>query len=697
MRVTMRVLFCIICTQLLQVDLTAQSSQKFQKQVLITKRVIERNHYSPKPVNDDFSMQLFNSLLERMDERKLFFTSTDIKELSFYSLKLDEELGGREWMFFEKLRKLYKERLFKADSTIRSILENPFDLTLDESISLTKDSFRYASNSEEFKKQWQKWLKYQVLDQLAKTTVARKADKKTVLQSEPVARNKVKTAELRNIKKILDPPGGYDEYIASVVCDALANLFDPHTEYMPLFEKQKFEAHLGTEGFYFGLSVKENDKGEIEISRLMPGSPAWKCGELNIGDVLLKLAWEGRDSIDLRGVSQQELSELLNGPANSRMLLTVRKANGLEKTTPLVKEKIRNDDNTVKGFVLKGENRIGYIYLPDFYTDLEGNLNSSSANDVAKEIVKLKKENIEGLILDVRYNGGGSLREALDMAGIFIDEGPLCMIKEKTGKTTSLKDMNRGTIYDGPLALLVNGQSASASELLGAVMQDYNRAIVVGGNTFGKGTAQVILPVDTNASANAGNHEYGFVKVTTGKFFRVNGNTTQHRGVKPDILLPDIFDGLDYRESFSATALSADTVKRNSFYKPLSSLPVRDLVNKSKERTTGHKGFVEIEKYIIWLRNSQKESAIPVSLKWDIYLANAENEEVRRKNILPFNQVNSSVYKAENNSFDLDKLKTDPFLTAVNDTWIKKIVQDIYIEETFLILVDHLKLIKSNP
>lgn len=694
MRVAFRVVFYIAIAHSLQFRVAAQSSHDIQKQLLVTRRVIELNHFSPKVVDDYFSRQVFDQLLERLDENKLYFTAADIQELSNYSTQLDDELNGKSWKFFDRLKKLYKEKLLKADSTINAFLKSPVDLNSNEIIFLSEDSTRYALSNEEYKRRWQKWLRYQLLDQLANMMSAQNLDQKAILKKEPVAREKVRTTEQRNIKRILEHTAGFDNYLASVICDVVANLFDPHTEYMPLVEKQSFEADLGAEGFYFGFSVKENDNGEIEIVRLVPGSPAWKCGELNKGDVLLKLAWEGKDSFDLRGASQEEVSELLDGPVNSRMLLTVRKANGLEKTTSLVKEKIKNEENTVKGFLLKSDKKIGYIYLPDFYTDVEGNSNSSSANDVAKEIVKLKKEHIDGLILDVRYNGGGSLREALDMAGIFIDEGPLCMIKEKTGKISSLKDANRGTIYDGPLVLLINGQSASASELLGAVLQDYNRGVIVGSNTFGKGTAQVILPVDTTGLKSTG--PYGYVKVTTSKFYRVNGNTTQHRGVKPDVILPDIFDALDYRESNSSTALPADTVKKNTYYKQLPLLPLKELASNSKSRTKAHKGFLEIERYVNELRSAKSRPAQAVSLKWDDFIADIRRKESADETIDPFTPVNSNLFVVENSSFDGDKIKVDPFLADVNAAWKKKLGQDIYIEEAYLILIDHILLIKKT-
>ncbi|MBA4167361.1 MAG: hypothetical protein H0X41_07460, partial [Chitinophagaceae bacterium] len=385
---------------------------------------------------------------------------------------------------------------------------------------------------------------------------------------------------------------------------------------------------------------------------------------LNKGDVLVKMGWEGSDAVSIEGSGPEEISELLDQSNSTHLNLTVRKANGTEKTVSLNKEKIKNEENAVKGFILKGENRIGYIYLPDFYTAYNGST-GSCANDVAKEIVKLKKENIEGLILDLRFNGGGSLQEALDMAGIFIDDGPLCIIRGKNGKPVTLKDANKGTIYDGPMTLLVNSQSASASELLSAVMQDYNRAVILGCTTYGKGTAQVIMPVDTTGSTN-NVQEFGYVKVTTSKFYRVNGKTTQNTGVVPDIVFPDLFDGLHYHESASASALLADTVKRNGYYKPLPALPLSGLAAKSKLRIAGNKDFQSIRLFSRILG----DSSIKVKPDLDLKL------------------LKSAKYEAMSNAFDKNMLSADPYYSEANNGWIEKLDRDVYIEESYNILHD---------
>lgn len=668
-------------------------SGKFQSQAITLKRVIEREHYSPRPVNDAFSAKLFDEFFQRIDPYKLYFTADDEKQLLVFRQQLDDELNGRQWKFLDKLLPLYKERLKKADTLINAVLQKPLDLNVAEKIALGADSLRYAVSEQQLKQKWQKWLKLQTLDFLADICELKKGDAKTCVQYEAQAREKAKAAELRTIKKILQHPSGYENYVASIFCEAMANLFDPHTAYMPKTEKEAFETKMGGDGLYFGVSVVENEKGEIQLAQIMPGSPAWRSGELNQGDIILQIAWEGKEPITTDGASAEEISDLLDQSTN--LNFTVKKADGVVKTVSLVKEKAHNDNNVVKGFILKGERRIGYIYLPGFYTSFEETSIASCANDVAKEIVKLKKENIQGLILDVRYNGGGSMDEALDMAGIFIEDGPLALLKDRAGKTTTLKDMNRGTIYDGPLLLLVNGQSASASELLAAVLQDYNRAVVAGGNTYGKGTAQIILPVDTSRSWKETapipgyNPEYGFVKLTTEKFYRVNGSTTQYSGVKPDIELPEIFDELDFSESATPNALQPDTTKRNNYYKPLSPLPVSALKQKSQGRVTAQPAFEKLRQAGIVYKKQTAAAKGIVSLKWSDYFTVVHSNQ---PTVNPNEKPAPGKYEADNTSFDKEKITSNSFEQMINSQWKQRLLYDIYIQEAFNILNDLIQL-----
>lgn len=683
---------------LLIVSFSAFSQAKnYRNQVLTLKRVIEREHYSPRPVNDAFSADLLDQFLERLDPYKLYFTADDAKLLGTYRNQLDEELNGRQWTFLDKALPLFKERLKKADTLINTILQKPFDLNAADKIGFGADSLKYAASEAQWKQKWQRWLKFRIVEYLAGICDAKKGDAKTCLSFEPQAREKTKAAELRSIKKLLQHPAGYEDYIVSIFNESMSNLFDPHTSYMPPAEKEAFETGLGTEGLYFGLSVIENEKGEIELAQLMPGSPAWRCGELNQGDIIVQLAWEGKEPISAEGATAQEVSNILDLDNHATLNLTVRKADGILKTVPLVKEKITNDDNMVKGFILKGEKKIGYIYLPGFYTSFEASGASSCANDVAKEIVKLKKENIQALILDVRYNGGGSMQEALDMAGIFIEDGPLALIKDKAGKTTTLRDMNRGTIYDGPLLLMVNGQSASASELLAAVLQDYNRAVVAGGNTFGKGSAQIILPVDTMRLGNFGSRggpmpENGFVKLTVQKFYRVNGTTTQHQGVKPDIILPEIFDELDYSESSFKTALPADTVARNKYYKALSPLPIAALKQKSSSRVAANPLFEKLSQAGAMLKKQEEAGKGIIPLKWNDYYTGFHkafpmpDREEAKKNAA------AAKYEVDNTAFDKQQQGADAAGNYMNTQWKQRLQYDIYVHEAWNILNDLIQL-----
>src|SRR6185503_19716744 len=387
-------------------------------------------------------------------------------------------------------------------------------------------------------------------------------------------------------------------------------------------------------------------------------------------------------------------SSLLDASNNDLLELTVKKANGQVRSVQLRKEKMDGaDEDIVKSFLLNGVKKIGYVSLPGFYTEWENEGGSSCANDVAKEIVKLKKENIHGLILDLRFNGGGSLAEALDLAGIFIEEGPLSLIKEKNGKIITLKDPNRGTIYDGPLLVLVNGQSASASEVVAASLQDYNRALIAGSATFGKATAQQVFPLQSGTSVVT--KENGYAKITLEKLYRVTGKATQRNGVIPDIPIPDIFDKLTYREKDMPFSLVDDTVKRNAYYKPLAQLPVSLVSVKSATRINGDKNFLQIVSIQKELAEETNHTQ-PVSLKWD------EVEKELKKEIAEGLQQAKpgttivTAYKADNHGYDKSRLGNDELFSLINKHWIKRLENDIYIEEAYRILNDYITMTNTK-
>jgi carboxyl-terminal processing protease len=583
--------------------------------------------------------------------------------------------------------------LTRADSIIIKQTQKPFDFSVDESVTRSKEEiFDFAKDLPSLSNRWLKRLKYLALDQLYDIVAedsTGKTDFKTIISSnEAKVRERVKATEIRSLKKISDNPEGFENYVIELYLDALSTGFDPHTNYFSPHGKEEFQAELSSEALSFGLDLDENEKGQIVVDKLTPGGPAWKSGDLNKGDALLSLQWEGKEAVEMTGATVEDAYEVLGQSSNDRLVFKFQKADGTVRIVLLKKEKIENEENIVKGFVLKGEKKIGYILLPGFYTEWENESGSSCANDVAKEIVKLKKENIDGLILDVRFNGGGSVGEAIEMTGIFIDEGPVAGQKTKTGKVIYLKDPNRGTIYNGPLVLMVNGQSASASEMLAASLQDYNRAVIVGSDTYGKATMQQMFLLDTvTRKPSPMNIKNDMVKITTGKIYRLNGETAQLNGVKPDILLPDAFDGIDYREKFSSAVLPAETVAKNSYYKPLPLLPISELSKRSAERVNANKEFLDIKKAIELIR-IQREKTEAIPLKWDGFEKWIKQNQLAWDVIKGKSEIKAKKFTVDNHSSDKTLLVNSEYAKEINDAWLLNIAEDIYIQEAFFILCD---------
>lgn len=668
-----------------------------QQKAMVVKRMIELNHLSPRPVDDSLSNRFFTSIINRADERRLFFTDAEFKSLQAFSLKLDDELNGREWVFYNQFSAIFQQAIKRADSILVKLTAKPFDFTVNETVSTgKKDAFVFAADRTALIARWNRYLKFRALDALydisSQDTTGKTGIKTVIAGNELRVREQLKKNESRQLKRILEHSTGVEGYIMELYLDALAGCFDPHTNYFSPQGKQEFQEQLSTEALSLGLDLDENEKGQVIVDKLAPGGPAWKSGDLNKGDILLSMHWEGKENKDLTGAGLQEAYEEMEKASEGKVIIKVQKADGTIKTTMLRKEKIQNEENVVKGFILEGEKKIGYILLPGFYTEWENETGSSCANDVAKEIVKLKKENIDGLILDVRYNGGGSVGEAMEMIGIFVDEGPEAGIKTKEPKIVYLKDPNRGTIYSGPMLLLVNGQSASASEMLAASLQDYNRAVIVGSPTFGKATMQQMFPLDTMIKKPT-QHDLGrdMIKITTGKLYRLNGESAQMTGVLPDVVLPDAFDGIEYREKFKPNVLSSEPVAKNSYYKPLPALPLAELATKSAARIKADENFKDIQR-IIALMIARRDKQETISLKTEEYEQWARQNDKELSSLKGNGLASGKLFRTGNHAADKTSFTNNEYAREINQQWLEEIAEDIYIQEAFLVICDLIKL-----
>jgi carboxyl-terminal processing protease len=663
----------------------SQSFDKAASDAWTITRLAEKFHIQPKSLNDTFSTDFFDQFLKQLDPEHVFFNKKDIEQLDTYRLRLDDQVKQKRTDFLELITALYTKRLQQADTMIDAIAQKPFDFSSQEKFTFAEDT-AYPVNAASMHNKLYKKMKLAVLSDLLAWNDEYTAENKGLPNQIPdsmqaVVQKHAQSVYKRDIKRILQSPGGIKQFISDAYCKALASCYDPHTTFFPLTEKENFESELGNVRFSFGFSIMEDPHSGVVINGLEPGSPAFKCGLLNKGDKFLTLQWQGQKAIDVSDADITELAAILSQSNHDKLIITVKKPDGSQRTVALVKNQAGADeDNKVKSFLLKGNKTMGYISLPAFYNNWENENEGDNgcANDVAREILKLNKDHISGLIIDLRYNGGGSIREAVELAGIFIDAGPVAQIKARMySKILTLKDVNRGMAYGGPLIVLVNGYSASASELVAGSLQDYHRALIVGASTYGKATGQVILPLDTTVDLNSydGSRQADdYLKITTSMLYRVTGATAQLMGVKPDIALPDLPEAHSHKEADEPFALPTSHIAPNQYYKPYAALPLNTLQHMAKQDADTIRYFIQLRNYM--RTDGSEAGAAEISLNWEKALAKEKAALYSKSDTVTF----TAGYSVQNNTYDLGNLKTDASSDNINSAFIHYLQHDPYVK-----------------
>ena len=676
----------------------AQSETLCGKQSHAIWSLVKKYHYAPRPLNDELSAEIIDSYINMIDPGGYYFLQQDIDELYTYKDSVDDQVMAKKATFFERSAALFKIRLSAVDSIITTLEAAPVDYQKEEVLSYAEADFPdYANDYDDLKERWRKWLKYTTLDELFwggdYVDDALTASIDELLSQCETARKNVIAFERFEIKSYLQHPAGYENYLATLYLDAIATSFDPHTTFFSMIEKENFESDLSGENLVFGISVEEDDKGVVRISTLMPGSPAWNSGDLNKGDEILSLSLSDGQHLDMTTAGIDEITLMFENSQAKKLTLEVRKVSGQEKKVVIEKGEVYIQEDVIKSVILAGEKKIGYITLPDFYTSWDDDGGLGCANDVAKIIVKLQQENIDGLIIDLRNNGGGSLKEAIDLSGIFIDWGPLSVLRDKYGEMTTLKDMNKGASYTGPLVVMVNGLSASASELFAAALQDYNRAIIVGSPTYGKATGQVIYPVDPKyipglTDEKLLDESYGYLKITIDKLYRVSTKTCQKKGVIPDILLPDIYDIYDYKESSHTNALAADSIVKTMYYTPFPAFPALLSAN-SRVRVEASPYFKELTNLIDSIQIiSEQDEIIELHIQKFQAAEKAYNDFIER--LFGEGDFSATSFKATNNQYDIEIMNVNAWRRELNEEYLGTIEGDIFIDEAYHVLSDYL-------
>lgn len=661
----------------------AQDFSQASKDAFIITRMAARFHLDPRPLNDAFSEDVFSGMLNALDQDKIFFTANDIHILASYKNLIDDEIRSQKTDFLKIISGIYMQRLNTADSAISVICAKPFDFAANEIIA-SAELDTHAAGSKAWYSRLYKILKGNTLLRILNNdqfdSVPSAMQKKYADSIEPWARGAVEANYHSTIQAVINGPGGIYQFVGEAYCKAIALCYDPHTEYFAATEKENFESALGDKTMAFGFQFKKMDDGSIQIDNVLPGSPAYQSGQINKGDRILSIQWDAQDAINVEKADWNFLSKALSLSNHGKATFQIRKPDGSVKAVMLWKEKLdeENDEDRVKSFILEGEKKIGFISLPAFYQDWEDRKVgiNGCANDIAKEILKLKKEKIQGLILDLRYNGGGSVMEAVELAGIFIDAGSVAQVRGRDSLNFTLKDVNRGTMYDGPLVLMVNGYSASASELLAGTLQDYHRAVIAGTPTYGKATAQIVLPLDTNVSEKedyTSTQSDRFVKMTISQLFRINGSTAQATGVLPDIFIPDLSETVLSREKDKAFFIKPSQISSSKYSRVLPPIDLLPLQRIAQSRMDSSSFFVGLNKYIAL--SKKKDTASFYSLNLYDALSIRKKMNVKEWGFNNEEKINTD-FKILNNAYEKQQMLINESLKELNNQWADFLLQD---------------------
>jgi carboxyl-terminal processing protease len=644
------------------------------EKVSILIKFLKEHHLQSPTFNDAWATQVYEETFSLLDPNHSLFTDADLNDLAVHKITLATDPATSSCALVQEIGKHYANRIAEAELYITNLLKSNLVFSDEESLRFDLHPTAWWPDRAALESNWQSRIKYQCLvwmqrnSEMGLSTLA----PRDLLLLEERARAAVLKSEQLRFAQMKAVALNENNSLAVVFFKAIAHSFDPHSEYFTPHQKEQFFNSLDKEGLSFGIQWAEDQFGRIKIAQLYPGGAGWKSNELNQGDELLSVTLKGQSAKDVLLYDLETLYSDFESPENKEVSIVVKKTDGQVRTVKLSKIKIELDDNVIRSFVLSGKTKVGYISLPGFYGK-DGESTKGCADDVAREILKLKKENIEGLILDLRFNGGGSLLEAIKLAGIFIDNGPLAIIQETNQPVITLKDINRGTLYNGPLVVMVNGYSASASELVAAALQDWNRAILVGSKTYGKATGQIIVQV--NPPLN------GFIKITNERLYRVTGKSLQQKGVVPDISFPDAFEIFMEHEKDLRNAFAPDSLNKKVYYTPLAALPITELKSRSEKRQAS--AFKEI---LVMAEQFKR----PIPLHPGLYAAYLSQVK------MPLDQVTANTYSVSVTGFDSNLLNVDNHLKIVNDEMLEEIRKSRYIEEAFYIILDYLSLTKMK-
>ena len=656
----------------------------------LLKYVLEKGHYQSQDINDQLSIKVFNSYLEMIDPQKKYFLNSDFKEFKKYEKLIDDQWLSYDLTFFNLTHDRLVQRINEVELFLPSLFKKTFEFDSDEKINVDFENLSFPKTDNERKERWRKQLKFSMLDLYdikildqkklieSNSDYVKKSNSDLLNESLEIVNDNIN--DIFDLMNDLERKDWFSNYVNSFVTQ-----YDPHTVYFKPEDKDRFDVNISGRFDGIGARLQKRDGG-IEIVQIILGGPLWKDKKIEAGDEIIKVGEPGKDPVNVIGMRIDDAIKLIKGPKGTVVELTVRrKVDNEIKTFPITRDEVVLEESYAKSTLIKKDNKTyGLITLPKFYVDFNDYKEINCASDVKKEIINLKKEGIEGLVLDLRNNGGGALQTVVDMTGLFIETGPIVQVKSIGNRKKVLYDKDPSVFWDGPLVILVNQMSASASEIMAAALQDYERAVVIGSdNTFGKGTVQNVL--DLNRFLSNSDFDLGALKITTEKFYRINGGSVQLKGVESDIVTPNTYSHIEIGEADEKNPLKWDQIDKAQFRKWDGYYNLESVINDSKLRISKNELFSLIDQNAKWFSERRKNKSY--SLNYNTFKNDQKNNKLKLKKFDRIKDYNNNL------NFNLlsdqsSKIKDTEEYKENRKRWHNSLKSDIYINESINVLLN---------
>jgi len=654
--------------------------------------VLDQAHYLDKEIDDNFSEKVFNTFLENLDPYKRYFYASDIEEFSEYKYSIDDAFKNPNFDFFDLVYERYKERMSESEKIFNKILSIPFDFSKDEVCECDFEVLDYVQTNHELYDRWRKLLKIYVIENYHNEIEddLRKFEKDSLFQIrnldliEKETRESLSETMIQNYRFVSEEMQRSDWL--SVYINSFVSQYDPNTSYLDPESKDRFDVDMS--GNYAGIGARLQKKiDKVEITEVISGGPAWRDNILEKGDAILKVRQDDEEEpVSILTMRLSEAVKLIKGKKGTKVHLTVKKVDGSISEVTVKRDIVQLEETYIKSSIVeKNNNNYGIINIPKFYIDFDNQSNRDAAKDLKTEIQRLKEQGVKGLVIDLRNNGGGALKTVVDMAGMFIKNGPVVQVKYFDKEKQVLSDRDRSILWTGPLVILVNEGSASASEILAAAMQDYKRAIIIGGNqTWGKGTVQNVFPLNRMVRGNT-NGDLGALRYTTQKYYRINGGSVQLEGVKSDINVPYRYKYLDFGEKDSENPLEWDEIDNVDYTTWQSNFDFDQAIRKSKDRMSNNEYLKLVDENAKWIKEVRDDKLI--NLNYDKFKKELEENLSETKKFDALNDF-SMDFNFKSLPYEIDLIEKDSVLGIKRKRWHKSLNKDIYIEEALNVLSD---------